>query len=274
MVRSILAYVALALLIFVMGAPTLWMIVTAFKAKEAVVTTDLLYLGKQWPIFDNFNEVATRWTFLPRLRDSFIVAGANTLLCMLLGIPAAYVFARRKFRGSKALQTYILSFRFLPPVTVAIPLFILFSYWGLIDTYQGLIIAHLLFNLPLVIWLLKGFFQDIPKEVDESAMVDGCSVLGAIVRIILPIAKTGIVVCGIFAFIFSWNEFIMALLLTRTAVKTVPIGIAAFLGGFGVAIEWHLVCAAVLTYVLPMFFFILVLQKYIVRGLTMGAVKA
>jgi multiple sugar transport system permease protein len=254
--------------------PTAWMILTAFKERSAVASANIWDLGEHFPTLNNFVEVFTRWGFETKLQSSIIVALSTTLLGTLVGAPAAFIFTRFRFRQSQNVKFFILSFRFLPPIAVIVPFYYIYSKLGLLDTYQVLIITYMLFTVPFVIWMLASFFEEVPKDLDEAAQVDGCSMLQALMKVVLPAARNGLLVTMFFSFIFAWNEFIFAMLLTRERAQTVPVGTAAFIGAWGMPIEWGLVSAATLIYVVPMFIAVIVLHKHIVRGLTFGAVKA
>jgi len=189
---------------------------------------------------------------------------------LLISVPAAYGIARFRI-GYENLSFWILSQRMLPPIAVVIPYFLLFKKLGLIDTYLSLIIVYLPFNIGFAVWLLIGFFEDFPRDVEEAAMIDGCSRLDAILRVVIPIIAPGIVVCAIFCFIFCWNEFMFALILTRQTAKTVTAQLAAFQSP--TKIMWGEMSALVVFAIIPVFILALLVQRYLVRGLALGAVK-
>jgi len=191
-------------------------------------------------------------------------------ISVLVGAPAAYAFAR--FRtGGENLSFWVLSTRMFPPVASALPLFLVFRFLHLLDTHPALIIANTIFNLPFVIWLLKGFFEDLPVELEEAAVIDGTTIFGAFRRVALPLVAPGLVVTALFSFIFTWNEFMFALLFTRREVRTLTIIVPSLVGGH--EILWGEIAAVGVVAIIPNVTLALLLQRFLVRGLTLGAVK-
>jgi len=223
------------------------------------------------PTFAEYREVFQLYPFGLFLQNSLIVASVSTVVAVVLGALAAYGLARFSFRGSRDLAFWILSIRMTPPVASIIPIFILLRMLGLLDTRAGLIIAYATMNLPFATWLLRGFFAEIPRELDESALVDGCSWFTAFLRVALPLAAPGVVVTAVFVFIFSWNEFLFALILTATKSQTLPVAVTGFIRETG--IMWGHMAAAGVVIMAPMVLFSLAVQRYMVRGLTMGAIR-
>jgi multiple sugar transport system permease protein len=212
------------------------------------------------------------WTDFPKyFVNSVIISGCSTLMALALGVPAAYSFARFKFRRSEDLSFFILSTRMAPPIGVVIPLFLVYQEVGLYDTYLGLILVYVTLGLALVVWLMKGFFRNIPVELYEAAVIDGCSRLDAFLRIDLPLCAPGLVATAILSIMFNWNEFLMALVLTGYERKPLPVVMYGFVTTLSV--DWGRLCATAVIVVLPIIFFALIVQKYIVAGLTLGAVK-
>ena len=207
----------------------------------------------------------------PRLLDSIIVAAFSTVLAVVVATVAAYALSRMDFRGRHQFVNWVLSTRMMPPVAVAIPMFFIFKQFSLLDTYTGVIIVHGLMNLPLAVLLLKSFFDDIPAEIDESALVDGASRWVIFRRIVLPMAKGGIAATAVLCFIFSWTEFLFVLTLTQTSLKTVPVVSSTFVTSIGTA--WGNMAALGAASIVPAFIVILLVQKHLVRGLTMGSLK-
>jgi ABC-type glycerol-3-phosphate transport system permease component len=208
---------------------------------------------------------------MPLLWHSAVVAVCSTALTILVGLPAAYALARVHFRGRRPLSTWILSTIMFPPIVAAIPVFIFAGQLQLIDTYPILIIPYTAFNLPLVIWLLRSFIAQIPAEIEDAARVDGCSRLGVLLKIILPLVVPGMAAGAILSLILCWNEFLFALTLTRSEVKTAPVGINEFTGMFGT--QWGNLTAASTAIVAPILVMTLVLRRRLISGLTLGAVK-
>ena len=207
----------------------------------------------------------------PRLLDSIIIATFSTILAIVVATLAAYCLSRMNFRGRHEFVNWVLSTRMMPPVAVAIPMFFIFKQFTLLDTYTGVILIHALMNLPLAVLLMKSFFDDIPAEIDESALIDGASRWTIFRRIVLPMAKGGIAASAVLCFIFSWTEFLFVLTLTQTSLKTVPVVSSTFVTSIGTA--WGNMAALGAAAIIPAFIVILLVQKHLVRGLTMGSLK-
>lgn len=235
---------------------------------------DILISPVQWlpvhPTLEHYSYLLGSTHALKYIKNSFIIASINTLLTLILATPAAYGIARFRIGGSN-LSFYILSQRMTPPVTIIIPLFMVMNALRLIDTHIGLVIAHLTFNIPFAVWLLIGFFREFPIELEECSFIDGASRLQAIWYIILPIIAPGIVVTAIFCFISSWNEFLMAFILTREAAKTVTVQLIGFQSIFQPL--WGELAALLMISIIPILILVFSVQRYMVRGLTAGAIK-
>jgi multiple sugar transport system permease protein len=209
--------------------------------------------------------------YVNRLRNSMIIAGASTILAVVLGLLAAYSFSRFKVPGESDLLFFILSTRMLPAVVVTIPIFIMYRNLGLHDTHLGLILLYTVFNLSLTVWLLKGFMDEIPREYEEAAMVDGYTRLQAFRKVVLPQAVTGIAATTVFALIFAWNEYAFALMLTSDRARTAPPTIPTILGRGGM--EWGMIAAGSLGFLIPVVIVTFALRKYLLRGVTFGAIR-
>lgn len=205
------------------------------------------------------------------LLNSVIVALGSTALALVIGAPAAYSLARHKPRGHDAMLTGLILARLVPPIAMVIPIYILMRQFQLLDTYQGLILVYLAFNLPFTIWILRGFFLDIPVELEEASLVDGSTRYGAFLRIALPLVAPGLATTAIFSIIFSWNEFLFASILTTEKARTITPSISAFITDK--AILWGRLYAAAAIVLLPVMIFAMVVQKHLGRGVTSGAVK-
>jgi len=208
---------------------------------------------------------------LPRLWDSIVIALFSTLLAVVIATLAAYALSRMRFRGQHHFVFWVLSTRMMPPVAVAIPMFFIYKNFGLLDTYTGIVLVHALMNMPLAVLLLKSFFDDIPVEIDEAAMIDGASRFTIFRRIVLPMAIGGVAATAVLCFIFSWTEFLFVLTLTQTGLKTVPVVSSTFVTSTGTA--WGNMAALGAAAMVPAFIFILLVQKNLVRGLTLGSLK-
>jgi multiple sugar transport system permease protein len=209
--------------------------------------------------------------FVMRLRNSLIIAGGSTIASVILGVFAAYAFSRFDMPGKDDLLFFILSTRMLPAVVVTIPLFLMFRQLGLHDSHLGMILLYTVFNLSLTVWLLKGFIDEIPKEYEEAALVDGYTRLQAFYKIVLPQAVTGIAATTVFSFIFAWNEYAFALVLTSQKARTAPPAIATMQGRGG--IEWSAIAAGSLAFLIPVIIITFALRKHLLRGVTFGAIR-
>jgi multiple sugar transport system permease protein len=209
---------------------------------------------------------------VPYLITSTIVGLASTTLALLIATPTAYALSRFNMRGKQNLIFFILSTRFMPAVTAVLPIYLLYQNLGWVDTYHGLILAHTVFNTPIAILLLKSFFDDVPQDLDDAAMVDGCTRFGAFWRIIVRYVSPGIAAAAVLCLIFSWNEFLFTLYLTRSELRTIPVAMSTFDSSSG-GTEWGFLAAAGSAAMIPVFLFILFVQRHLVRGLTLGAVR-
>ena len=209
--------------------------------------------------------------FVRRLRNSLIIAGGSTFFSVTLGLLAAYAFSRFDIPGKGDLLFFILSTRMLPAVVVAVPLFLMYRQLNLHDSHVGMIILYTVFNLSLTVWLLKGFIDEIPREYEEAALVDGYSRWQAFYKIVLPQASTGIAATTVFALIFAWNEYAFALMMTSDRARTAPPAIATMLGRGG--IEWSAIAAGTLAFLIPVVIITFALRRHLLRGVTFGAIR-
>jgi multiple sugar transport system permease protein len=209
--------------------------------------------------------------YVNRLRNSVIIAGLSTIASVVLAVFAGYAFSRYTVVGKNDLLFFILSTRFLPAVVVTVPLFIMYTQLKLHDTHIGMILLYTVFNLSLAVWLMKGFFDEIPTEYEEAALVDGYTRLQAFFRIVLPQAATGVAATTVFCLIFAWNEYAFALMLTSENARTAPPSIATMLGRSG--IEWTAIAAGSLGFLIPVVVVVFLLRNYLLRGVTFGAVR-
>ena len=209
--------------------------------------------------------------FVGRLLNSLIIAGGSTVLSVVLGVFAAYAFSRFDVPGKDDLMFFILSTRMLPAVVVAVPLFLMFRQIGLHDTHLGMILLYTVFNLSLTVWLLKGFIDEIPREYEEAALVDGYTRMQAFFKIVLPQAATGIAATTVFSLIFAWNEYAFALMMTSNNARTAPPAIATMLGRGG--IEWSAIAAGTLAFLIPVVIVTFALRQHLLRGVTFGAIR-
>jgi multiple sugar transport system permease protein len=257
--------------VFITLVPIFWLILTSFRPLLEITSPRLILFPRD-PTLQNYIDVFTRYKTTDYLTNSIIVSVGVVATNLIIGPPAAYALARFRFPGERIILAMIIVFRMIPVVTAMIPLFIVFSVLGLLNTYFGLIVAHTAFKLPVTIWVLRGFFIDVPKELDDAARVDGCSTVGTFLRVALPLVKPGLAAAGVLAFLWTWNDLIVTLILS-TSDKTVmlPLGLTKFVLEFG--LDWGPMTAAGVIVFLPTLVFIFVAERYLVAGLTLGGVK-
>ena len=243
-----------------------WMILTGLKTGVQNIAYPPEFIFT--PTMENFRAVFQQHNFFRYLMNSLIIAGLATAISLVLGLPAAYSIA--KYRQGK-IGIMILVARMTPFVSYLLPWFIIFRYLGLIDTYLALTITHLIITLPMVIWLMVPFFESMPAELEDAAMIDGCTRLQSFLIIVLPLARNGIATSAIISFIFSWNQFLFSLILSGPKTKTVPVAVYNFIS-YGKN-DWAGIGAAAPLIVLPVSVFAFFVRKSIVQGRTMGALK-
>ncbi len=251
--------------------PLMWTLMTSLKTRVDALS----YPPKFFfiPTIVNYLEVWHESDFLKYCLNSMIIALSATFIGLILGTPAAYVLSRKRYkpRGTKSLLMAVLSTRVVPQITFMIPFFIFFRKLRLIDTHIAVVIMHLTIILGFGIWMMRSYFLDIPFELEESALIDGCGYFGSFIRIIIPLAAPGLATTAIFSFNYSWNEFLYALILTGLRTKTVPLGVYNWVGYE--EINWGGLTATAILALVPILVFYGFVQKGLVRGLTMGAVK-
>jgi multiple sugar transport system permease protein len=248
--------------------PFFWILSSSLKARGDFFTRPPVWLPAHLD-WSNYPD-ALRRGGLKGLTDSFVIAFSSMLISLVLGAPAAYAIARFQV-GRENLAFWILSIRMFPPIATILPLFVIFRFAGLVDSYAGLVLAYTVFNLPFAIWILKGFIEDLPREIEEAAKVDGARPFQVFRMIVIPMAAPGLVVAALFTFIFAWNDFAYAVIFSGSKVTPLPVVIAQFAGGH--EILWGQISAAAIIAIAPALLIAIFLQKYLTRGLTMGAVK-
>jgi len=263
--------VAAALIVVWSAAPFLWQISTSFQEDRLLTapTPSLI----PWPgTLDHFRNIFVEKQFHLYIVNSLIVAGATALSCLVIGALAAFALSRFRLANRFGILGLILSVSMFPQIAIVAPLYLIASSIGLMNTYTVLIIIYLALGLPLVIWVLFGYFETIPREIDEAAIIDGAGPLRLLVSVIVPMSLPGFVTTGLLAFIMAWNEFMFALAFTSGAARqTIPVGIANFTNLFYV--PWGDVAAASVVVTVPLVALVLAFQRYIIAGLTQGAVK-
>lgn len=254
-------------------APFLWQVVTSLKPPAEVVRMPPSYWPSA-PSLESYARIFATRPFARYILNSLLVAGATTVLCSLAAAPAAYALSRLPVPGGAWAVRFILFVAIFPPTILVVPLFRLAQALGLLNNPLGLILPYTALNLPFAIWVLMTFFKQVPREVEEAAAVDGLSRWGTLWRIVLPLAAPAVATTGILVFIFSWNEFLLALtFMSRDSARTVPVGIAMLTGASTYEVPWDQISAAVVLTTLPVVGLVLAFQRRIVEGLTAGAVK-
>ena len=260
-----LAVVALALITLF---PVIWLATMMFKPDTVMFQRPTAWSFE--PTLDHFKYVIESG-FLGYLGQSFLLATISTLLVVLVGTPAAYAFARFEIKGRDDLFLFILGTRMAPPICLVIPFYLIFSKVGLLDTFTGLTLAYLTFNLSFYVWVLRSFCRDLPVEIEEAATLEGWSRLQVMWRVVLPLLRSGIVATAVLCFIFAWNEFLFAFMLGGHELKTLPVAIPLLITTQGV--RWGEMAVVGVIALVPVLIGVFFLQKSIVRGLTLGAVK-
>lgn len=263
-------FVIITVIVFVIILfPPIMLFLTSIKNE-----LDALAFPPKWifkPTYKNYVHIFKTSPFFRYILNSLIVASLNTFIVLALGSLAAYGLARFKFKGAENLSFWILSIRMMPPVAAIIPLYIIMKNLRLLDTPWCLVLIYLTFNLPFTVWMMKGFFEDVPREIEESALIDGCSEFDVFRKIALPLVSPGLAATAILVFIFSWNEFLFALILTGTRATTLPVGIILYMKETG--INWGYMTAGGILALIPVVIFTMLVQKHLVKGLTLGALK-
>jgi len=267
-VRLSLRYLAALLLTVIFLFPIYWLFIISLKTPEEIFAFPPVWYPKNLQ-FANYRvlfrdgDAVTVW-------NSLVLAGASTILAMIIGTLAAYSLVRFK-TGGENLAVWIISQRMMPPVAIVFPIFLLYVFFGWVDSYHGLILLYTAFNLPYVIWMMRGYIEDIPLELEESALVDGCGRWAVLWKVVFPMARTGLFATAVFTFVFAWNEFLFALVLTRTEVITYTVQVTHYFGGQ--SNFWAKIAAMSVLGTIPVFVAVATMQRYLVRGISMGAVK-
>lgn len=267
-VRLALRYLAAVLLTIIFLFPIYWLFMISFKTADEIYA----YPPVWWPSgiqFDNYI-VLFKDGDADTVGNSLIVASTSTVLAMFLGTICAYSLARFK-TGGEHLANWIISQRMVPPIAIVFPVFLLYVWFGLVDTYFGLILLYTAFNLPYVIWMMRGYILDIPRPLEEAALVDGYTRWQVLWKVVFPMCRAGLFATAIFTFVFAWNDFIFALVLTRTEVATYTVQVTHYFGGQ--SNFWAKISAMSVLGTLPIFIAVAFMQRYLVRGISLGAVK-
>jgi len=277
--ERVLRGIAITLVILFFMFPIFWIVLMSFQTNETILRVPPSMVFE--PTIQNYQALITgeldtaagklEFNFMSNLFNSLYLSSASVAVGLVLGIPAAYAFGRLKFRGSEDIAFTLLSFRFAPPLLVLLPLTIYFQKLGLADTYFGLIWVYQLIVLPLILWIVRGYFEDIPADIEYAYRIAGHSFWATFRKIALPLAMPGIAAAGLLAFIFAWNNFIFALVLASADKQPVTVGALAFVTASG--IQYGQIAAGIVLSILPTFALALYAQRYLVEGLSLGAVK-
>jgi len=263
-------YFFIALILGFFMIPILWLVETSFKFKIQMFQLPPVWI-KFKPTLKNYSYITSSMPILKWGKNSLIISLCTMVLSLVLGVPAGYAFSRVKFKGRFLLLTFILMARTLPPIIIVLPFRILMQKMGLFGTRTAVVLIDTIYNASFTAWLMSGIFESIPEELEEAAIIDGCSIFTAFYKIITPLSLPGLVTSALFAFIYSWNDFIFAMTLTAPATATLPLGMLSTFGMMSVG--WTNMAAMGVLAILPVLLLSLFLQKYYVSGLTFGGVK-
>lgn len=266
---DILHFLALLLVILVCVFPFYWMVTASFKHQSAILASTPQFFFQ--PTFENYVNAFSKFDILKSLQNSLFVALVTVLISLVLGTPAAYAIARFEFKAKQDIWFWFISNRMLSPIVVALPFFLIARNFRLLDTTWALILIYLTFNVPIVVWICADQFRNIPKELDEAATLEGYNSFAIFLKIALPLAAPALAVSAIFCFIFSWNELLYALILTRNEAKTAPVVATSFMSGY--ELPWGQIMATGTMVALPVIIFSMIVSRQLVRGLTAGAIK-
>ena len=266
--RLIARYAAAIVVTIVFLFPVYWLFMIAFKTPDEIFHAPPVWYHASIQ-FDNF-AVLFKDRDAVTVGNSLFIAGCSTLVSMFLGTLCAYSLARFK-TGGENLAVWIISQRMVPPIAIVFPLFLLYVWLGWVDTYYGMILLYTAFNLPYVIWMMRGYIEDVPIDLEQSALVDGCTRWQVLMRVVFPMVRTGLFATAVFTFVFAWNDFIFALVMTRSAVTTYPVQVTHYFGAQ--SNFWAKIAAMSMLGTLPVLIAVAALQRYLVRGISLGAVK-
>lgn len=259
--------VAIAITLFFIF-PVYWLFIISFKTPDEIFAFPPVWYPESiqfanYGVLFKDGDAETVW-------NSLILAGVSTVIAMVLGTICAYSLVRFK-TGGENLAVWIISQRMMPPIAIAFPIFLLYVFFGWVDSFHGLIILYTAFSLPYVIWMMRGYIEDLPLELEESALVDGCTRWEVLWKVVFPMVRSGLFATAVFTFVFAWNDFLFALVLTRTEVITYTVQVTHYFGGQ--SNFWAKIAAMSVLGTIPVFFTVATLQRYLVRGISMGAVK-
>lgn len=268
--RLLTLHLPMALIVLFALGPYLWMLLTSVKPESELFSPQRALLPQIYTL-ENYVRLLTKTSFLVNVGHSLIVALGTVALGLSLSLTAAYAFSRFRFPGRRLLMMKFLLVNMFPLILLIIPLFIIMRKLNLLDTHLALILAHSTFSVPFATWMMISYFNAIPRSLDEAAMVDGCSALGAMFRVVLPLTLPGVIATGIYIFITSWNEFLYASVLAGQEVRTLTVAVQTLIGEYEIA--WGLLTAGGVVGALPVTLLFMLIQKRLISGMTQGAVK-
>lgn len=268
--RILITDLPVAIIVLFAMAPFAWIILTSLTPTDALSATGVSISPAGWSL-DNYLRLFRQTSFLGNMLDSLIIAGGTVVLGLLVSVTAAYAFSRFRFPGRKMVMLQFLLINMFPVVLLILPLFMMMRKAGILDTHFGLILANATVAIPFAVWMLTSYIGAIPRSLDEAAMIDGCSRLTALRRVVLPLTMPGIISTGIYIFITAWNEYLYALTLGGRNVRPVTVAIQTLIGEY--QIEWGLLSAGAVVGAMPATLLFLIVQRRLIGGLTQGAVK-
>jgi len=249
--------------------PIFWTALTSFKPEGGLIGLTPTFVFR--PTLANYLELFQTKSYGPYFVNSLAVAGGATIISVVLSCFAAYALSRSNLKGREQIGMWILSLRMLPPISIVVPFYLILSRSGLLDTYIGLLLVYLSFSLPFAIWMLQGFFSEVPKSIDEAAAADGAGSFTILFRFVVPMSKSGIAVTTIFTFVFAWNEFLFAFLLTKDRWVTLPVRLGSTITPFQT--DWGFLTAGAILSFLPLVIVVFLLQREMVRGVSFGVAQ-
>ncbi|HLE15440.1 MAG TPA: carbohydrate ABC transporter permease [Anaerolineales bacterium] len=274
---NVLTYIGAALVIFIVIAPLLWLFISSISTLKELLNTPVHWIPQE-PTFERYRQILyatgtdSAAVFRRSMLNSLIVASSVTVICVGFGSLAAYSFARLNFAGQGKLMYLMLFSYMLPPIMIMVPLYTIMRDFQLMDTLRGLIIVYSALIMPFAVWIMRGYFLTIPGELEDAARIDGCTRLGALFRVVMPLSAPGLVATSLFCFLASWEEFLLALVFTSSpASKTIPVAISEFVGRH--AIDYGMMATGGVIAAIPPILIALLFQRYLISGLTSGAVK-
>ena len=262
-------YAPLLLVVATWLFPIVWTGMTSFKPEGGLIGLKPVFAFA--PTLDNYIELFAEQGYGPLMLNSLLIAGGATALSIFLGSLAAYALSRSRLRGRNQIGLWILSLRMLPPIAVVVPFYLILSRGGLLDNYVGIVLVYLSFSLPFAVWMLQGFFSEVPRSIDEAAAADGAGPLKILFVFIVPLSRGGIAVTTMFTFVFAWNEFLFVFLLTKKKWVTLPVRLGSTITPFQT--DWGSLTAGAIVSFLPLIVVVFLLQREMVRGVSLGAVR-